>query len=83
VAVEGAVMAQRCSYCGRTRTQHKGRPCIDVQGFRRVLHARACRWCAGGYFPAVNVNGVVVHRGADIATGGDLPCSRHGADPGA
>lgn len=32
-------MAQRCSYCGRTRKQHKGKPCIDVAGFRRVLDA--------------------------------------------
>lgn len=21
-----------------------------------------CKWCEGGYFPAVNVNGVVIHR---------------------
>ena len=30
-------MAQRCSYCGRTRLQHKGKPCVDVAGFLRVL----------------------------------------------
>jgi hypothetical protein len=22
----------------------------------------SCKWCDGGYFPAVNVNGVVIHR---------------------
>jgi hypothetical protein len=21
-----------------------------------------CKWCKGGYYPAVNVNGVVIHR---------------------
>jgi hypothetical protein len=21
-----------------------------------------CKWCEGGYYPAVNVNGVVIHR---------------------
>lgn len=30
-------MAQRCTYCGRTRKQHKGKPCVDVVGFRGVL----------------------------------------------
>jgi len=22
----------------------------------------SCKWCDGGYYPAVNVNGVVIHR---------------------
>jgi Zn finger protein HypA/HybF involved in hydrogenase expression len=29
-------MAQRCTYCGKTRTQHR-RPCVDVSSFKAVL----------------------------------------------
>lgn len=32
-------MAQRCTYCGRTRKQHK-KPCVDIAGFIRVLAER-------------------------------------------
>ena len=33
-------MSQRCTYCGKTRTQHKGRACVDIQGFKKVLRER-------------------------------------------
>ena len=26
-------MAQRCTYCGKTEKQHKGKPCFDTKGF--------------------------------------------------
>ena len=34
------IMAQRCSYCGRTYAQHKGRPCVDAPGFKKLLEQR-------------------------------------------
>jgi hypothetical protein len=30
-------MAQRCSYCGKTEKQHRGRPCVDVAGLRKGI----------------------------------------------
>jgi len=30
-------MSQRCGYCGKTRKQHFGKACIDVEGFKRAL----------------------------------------------
>ena len=34
-------MAQRCSFCGRTKKQHNGRACVDVEGFKKILKQRA------------------------------------------
>ena len=33
-------MAQRCSYCERTRAQHKCKPCVDTPGFEKILEQR-------------------------------------------
>lgn len=35
-------MAQRCTYCGKTRSQHL-RPCVDVNSFRKVLNFQKVR----------------------------------------
>lgn len=46
-------MAQRCSYCGRTKKQHNGIACIDREGLCRALKA-------GPYGAYVPPNGMTV-----------------------
>lgn len=33
-----------------------------------------CKLCQDGYFPVVNVNGVIWHRTTDVSTGRDIRC---------
>jgi hypothetical protein len=53
-------MAQRCSYCGKTKPQHHGKACIDIPAFKILLGdspltphgeklARVKEMCTEGY----------------------------------